>query len=82
MKRRNLLVSALLMLLAIGMSRGGAVVQDEKEQPASRPANLTAALVAVLDVERQSQAYYRAVLDEHRPLYPFGIVYRAERRHE
>jgi rubrerythrin len=50
--------------------------------PTTRPTNLKSALRGVLDVERQSQAYYRAVLNKHRPLHPFGMVYRVERQHE
>ena len=39
-------------------------------------------LVAVLDVERESQAYYLAVLGKHRPIHPFGMVARMETQHE
>jgi hypothetical protein len=78
------LTHVILAILLAGMftSAGGAVVRTKKPQPTSRPAIPRAALLAVLDVERQSQAYYRAVLDKHRPLHPFGVVYRVELRHE
>ena len=33
-------------------------------------------------MERQSKAYYAAVLTKHRPIHPFGMVYRMERQHE
>ena len=49
---------------------------------ATKPADLNAALRAVLDVERHTRAYYRTVLARHRPFHPFGVVYRAEREHE
>ena len=75
---------AILAILLAGtfISASGAVVRSEGPQPTSRPQLRRTALLAVLDVERQSQAYYRGVLDKHRPLHPFGMVYRLELRHE
>ena len=84
MKRVTALSFVLLlgaMLAAPAAAAAPAKVRPAKS-PATRPANLNTALRAVLDVERQSQAYYRAVLNKHRPLHPFGMVYRMEREHE
>jgi rubrerythrin len=74
-------VLLLAAMLAAPSAAAPAKVRPVKP-PATRPAELRAALRAVLDVERQSQAYYCAVLSKHRPLHPFGIVYRMEREHE
>ena len=82
--KRVTTVSFVLLLAAMmsaSVAAAPAKVRPVKP-PATRPAELKAVLRAVLDVERQSQAYYRAVLNKHRPLHPFGIVYRMERDHE
>jgi hypothetical protein len=80
MKTCKLIVMALLMT-GLGYSAGGAVVPGES-RATSKPSDASAALLKALDVERQSQAYYGAVLNKHRPLHPFGVVYRMEQRHE
>jgi hypothetical protein len=70
-----------LLVLMIAVPAVGASAREPK-QPTTRRSEPRAALLAVLDVERQSQAYYRAVLNKHRPFHPFGMVYRVEQRHE
>jgi rubrerythrin len=83
MKRVTALSFVLLLgaMLAAPAAAAPAKARPVKS-PATKPANVNTALRAVLDVERQSQAYYRAVLSKHRPLHPFGMVYRMERQHE
>ena len=73
--------SICIALLAAGLGVPAIAAPGDK-QPATKPADPKAALLRVLDVERQSQAYYRAVLNKHRPIHPFGMVYRMELRHE
>jgi hypothetical protein len=70
----------LLLTLVIAVPAGAAAVGASN--PSTRPARRHAVLRAVLDVERQSQAFYRAVLVKHRPLHPFGMVWRMEISHE
>jgi hypothetical protein len=42
----------------------------------------TEAMIAVLEQERESRAAYQAILDERRPIHPFGRVLREEFAHE
>jgi hypothetical protein len=82
MTRAKTVSLALLLVAALLIAPAGSAVVRIRKAPSTRPADPKAALLAVLDVERQSQAYYRAVLNKHRPLHPFGMVYRIERQHE
>ena len=71
----------LLLALTIAAPAAGATVRVRK-QPTTNSSEPRRALLAVLNVERQSKAYYEAVLKKHRPFHPFGMVYRVEQRHE
>ena len=72
----------MMVIAAIACFAAGAAAPKQKKSPSTRPADAKSALLALLDVERQSQAYYRAVLIKHRPFHPFGMVYHMERQHE
>ena len=76
------LVCMMLALLAAAPVFGGAAERERRGEATTRPGATNRALRAALDVERQSQAYYLAVLQKHRPIHPFGMVYRVERQHE
>jgi rubrerythrin len=72
----------MLALLVAAPAFGGAAQRERRGEATTRPGGTSRALRAALDVERQSQAYYLAVLQKHRPIHPFGMVYRMERQHE
>jgi hypothetical protein len=75
--------TTILALLVLMMAVATVIASArEPKRPMAKRSEPRAALLAVLDVERQSQAYYRAVLNKHRPFHPFGMVYRLEQRHE
>jgi hypothetical protein len=87
MTRIPILLLAVLMASPMDAARPrpGKLAQtkpDGTKVAATQPAAAGAALLAVLKVERQSKAYYAAVLNKHRPIHPFGMVYRMEGRHE
>lgn len=73
---KSMIAIVLTLLIALPAAQAG------RKASVVRPARARASLQAVLDVERQSQAYYLAVLNRHRPIHPFGMVYRVEVRHE
>ena len=76
------LTGMLMLALLVAAPALGGTVQRERQRAATRPVNPNAALRRVLDVERESQAYYLAVLKSYRPIHPFGMVARMEQRHE
>jgi hypothetical protein len=83
MKKQNILVAiAILILIAASNGQVRERRRQQQQQPATRPADPGRALLSVLDIERQSQAYYGAVLEKRRPFHPFGVVYRSGLRHE
>ena len=71
---RNTMLAVIILCIA---SPAVALGQKATTRPAQkRP------LVAVLDVERESQSYYLAALSKYRPIHPFGMVARMETQHE
>ena len=72
---------SVLIVLVLAVPASAAATRGK--QSATRASEVKAApLLAVLAIERESEAYYRAVLDRNRPFHPFGMIYRVEQRHE
>ena len=80
--KRAITISLTLLIAVALVAPAAAARVRAGGHPSTRPADLKAALLAVLEVERQSQAYYRAVLNKQRPFHPFWVVLRMERQHE
>jgi hypothetical protein len=77
-------VKSLVWSLVI-VSLTGFVVLAQDSPPATQPAAAVGqrdAMLALLDVERQSRATYYAILERHRPIHPFGMILRQEWRHD